>query len=121
MAGVSILLISTSVAVGIAAMIGRKYDVGEIAIGLGAVTAVILGGFIAVSLLEKANKEFDKAIKTLGSLVAIMTTTALVLNFIIAPLGNKVEEVAIGGVVVAAGTSTTEPKHLQPRPCGGIE
>ena len=102
MAGVSILLVSTSVAVGIAAMIGRKYDVGEIAIGLGAVALVIAGGFAAVKLLEKANKRYEKAITTLGSLIALMTATALVLNFVIAPLGDKVGEVALGGVVVMA-------------------
>ena len=102
MAGLSILLVSTSLAIGIVANVARKYEVGEIAVGLGAIALVIGGGFLAVKLLEKANKKFDKALTALGSLIALMTATALVLNFVVAPLAEKIGEVIAGGVVVLA-------------------
>ena len=101
MAGLSVLLISTAITIGIVSFVAKTTNEADIAIGLGAIALVIIGGYFVVNkLLEKNNRDFDKAIGNLAAMIGILAATGLVLRFIVAPLADVAGMTALGGVVV---------------------
>ena len=101
MAGLSVLLISTALTIGIVAYVAKTTSDADLTIGLIAIGLVIAGGyFIVDKLLQKNNKDFDKAINNLAMMIAIMAATALTLKFIVAPLADVAGQAALGGIVV---------------------
>jgi hypothetical protein len=53
-------------------------------------------------LLEKADKDYETALKNVAASIAIIAATALIANFLLAPLSEKVKEITIGAVMVLA-------------------
>ena len=101
MGGLSVLLISTAITIGIVAFVSKTTDEADIIIGLGAIALVVIGGyFIVDKLLQKNNRDFDKAIGNLAAMIGILAATGLVLKFIVAPLADVAGMAALGGIVV---------------------
>lgn len=100
MVGVSIMLVSAAAALAIVTWVAKENSIGDILLGMGMIAAVFVGTyFIIEKILKKSDKEYDNAVSNLWQIMAIMGVTALMLNFLVAPLAKKADAV-IGGMIL---------------------
>ena len=101
--GVGALLLMGAAAIGLAVYIARENKIEDILLGIGMVALVIVGTYFMITkLLEKADKDYETALKNVAASIAIIAATALIANFLLAPLSEKVKEITIGAVMVLA-------------------
>jgi surface polysaccharide O-acyltransferase-like enzyme len=101
--GVGALLLMGAAAIGLAVYIARENKIEDILLGIGMVALVIVGTYFMITkLLEKADKDYETALKNVAASIAIIAATALIANFLLAPLYEKAKEIAIGAVMVLA-------------------
>lgn len=115
MIGIGALLIMSAAAVAIAVWVAKQNSIEDILLGMAMLAVIVVGSYFMVTkLLEKANKDYDNALKNLALSIAIVAATALIANFLLAPLADKVKEIIIGGgmVLVIIGIMVAMVKWL---------
>lgn len=99
--GLSILLISIAVSIGIITYVVKNNSLGDIVIGLGIMALTIFGLIFAVKHIAKNNKDIKEGITSMALLALLAAGIAIIINVAIIPIGKKKGPAIIGLLIMA--------------------
>lgn len=103
MQGISTILLTASISVGIMTYIAKNNSIGDIALGVTVIGLVMTGVSIMVNkVLDKSGKDYDNAINSIAKLTAILGAVSLISLFILPKIGENFGQALTGGAVVSA-------------------
>ena len=102
MAGVSLFLISASIAIAIAVSISSKNELIDVIIGIGMIAAVMEGMVLIMKSLDKlSGKNQDNALRAMIVLTGVLAVVSFLIDFVIIPIGREGENAFQGIVLVS--------------------
>ena len=103
MQGMSTILLSASISIGIMTYIAKNNELADMALGVTVIGLVVGGTMLAVNkILEKSNKDYSNAVDNLTKMTAILGAVSLISMFILPKIGENFGPALAGGAVVSA-------------------
>ena len=102
MQGISIILLTASISIGIMTHIAKNNNIMDIGLGLAVIGLVVTGmSFLVNKILDKSNKDYDNAINNMAKLTGLLAAVSLISMFILPNIGKNFGPTLAGGAVVS--------------------